>query len=1684
MPKPNFFAGIDALNCLLQMDFDDPAKDIDLTLDLIDLPFWLSLHSDEKTQTLKVYIQSELYSRDEKMATSCGSLVLDRASRRADVEAPQALGENMGAFFSACQNLSCLIQEKGLEPLYADLNPDEAGILLTERDGELSWQVVSGRERPSLTVQTLFGGSTTGRPYMDDFWERSELNDLSLEEKIEAAEEGNTTAMEELAMLYLNGDEEQSIAPDPQKGVYWFRKLADTGDAAAMFNLGLHYAKGHGVERDFEKAAEWMGRAAEAGDDDAPALVEEYRKLAGAAEKAAAGDAQAQADLAEGLMKLGGSMDQAGAGNDYDEAFELAQKSAAQKNGDGTWILALAYEHGRGVRKNRKKAAALYKQGTELGHAACQHSLACCYMNGDVLPEDHDAAFALMQKSAEQGYGLAMKDLGRCYQFGTGCTGNMQTALEWYAKAAEVLDDPELDRRVMALQALSKADPHWGEDYAEDGEDGEEDTPAGVFDASAVMKENLQAAGKAADDETLANMSLDEAYAALSGQPDPDSDIPTAQPLDGQCSQLEFQHKTKAAFSVFGGLMNVNQSGTEYAFERIADMAASQADDDGNAAMAKIFHDIVKADTEPFELAETAHRMAALFRVDADYFDASHDREQEIEHGYIQRIITYHALRSFAWTLAAYCEKKQVQPSELSYDTLEELLHFIADRNYLNYTGGSYSPVICSGDDIHVFYVPDTMSATARKQLKLEAQVRSEDGEGGSVEDVGSLDGLRRELAAMYPAMQTIYHHLEETRDHEEALTGEAADVLYAWCAMTYAAREPIFSEDGPMNCWWEHPEEQQRWERELKISKLESAISQETDWLARHRKDLSKRVQLTFANRAFVFAGVNHREEWPDILQAVVSRGGLQRTAVSGKTDYLVCDPAYAGDSQVKHALEQRIKGKDVKIILLTELLDALHMTVKSPQEELAELRGETRKAPEKAATKPAPVTAVELPEELTYTQGNSCRGDGYTFDIPDGFVVNTEVENRDFVAYLPNETDPDDFNASRFIIFAGEKNENDLFAQFRTTDEFCGITQVIGNAAGHALDVHTAWAVRYARPDLPGTISFFHAEGALHAILTAGVDDHLQSVRLQISGVSRKDRAGYEVLAARMFDHMRADKPVTLLERPDAEQYVHMTLTGKLPKEWADCVAAYVEHFSIARNVTQNLRVKIFQQSEGEHSIPKLRKDLKNLLQDISTSAEAVLKQAEYVYTLKRAQYPAHKALASMKESLAALADFADQTVTLEERPIEVISAYAARVKERLEKPVYQAIESLLAEEENGLAPDARETLSALRAQAEEAHRQAEEKRKEEEAARRKAQAEAKRKREEEAAAKARAEEEARRQAEEAARQKQAEEKRQRAQQIQSLRDTAQRKQEEFERGKRRCEEEIARRTEQIAALDAERSKLGFLFHLKEKRQIDEKAAALNKEIRDIRAQIDADAEKAEKRIHKLQARADLLSAKTGDLVEFGIDGFDKKTPLVWRVLRRDGDIVELFSRDVICVGSGGDWDGEDLTKKEKDSLFRCKEPTGLWRTSRGFPEKSFSAAELAAVVPVERLAWKRIYDDKYRSQKVTRRFYCPTVEERKKYDPHFSAKPTANLIEEAKKELWEEGKTIRDTQAYFDRNWPSWQRDITAYWLNCEPIPGGFGRGAFLHSPERNGCALGTMLGIRPMVTVDLSKISATV
>jgi TPR repeat protein len=44
-----------------------------------------------------------------------------------------------------------------------------------------------------------------------------------------------------------------------------WRSLAEDGDAASQYNLGLLYVDGHGVPQDYSEAAKWFRRAAEQG---------------------------------------------------------------------------------------------------------------------------------------------------------------------------------------------------------------------------------------------------------------------------------------------------------------------------------------------------------------------------------------------------------------------------------------------------------------------------------------------------------------------------------------------------------------------------------------------------------------------------------------------------------------------------------------------------------------------------------------------------------------------------------------------------------------------------------------------------------------------------------------------------------------------------------------------------------------------------------------------------------------------------------------------------------------------------------------------------------------------------------------------------------------------------------------------------------------------------------------------------------------------------------------------------------------------------------------------------------------------------------------------------------------------------------------------------------------------------
>lgn len=143
-----------------------------------------------------------------------------------------------------------------------------------------------------------------------------------------------------------------------------FRPLAEAGDVAAQYNMGLAYANGSGVERDDAEAVRWLRRAAAA----------DY----------------AMAELMLGIMETYGR----GTPVDLPRAAQLFERAALHGNAAAQFSLGMAYQRGAGVGKDAERAVQLFRRAALQGHSKAQVALAAAMADGVGTPVDLAGAHA------------------------------------------------------------------------------------------------------------------------------------------------------------------------------------------------------------------------------------------------------------------------------------------------------------------------------------------------------------------------------------------------------------------------------------------------------------------------------------------------------------------------------------------------------------------------------------------------------------------------------------------------------------------------------------------------------------------------------------------------------------------------------------------------------------------------------------------------------------------------------------------------------------------------------------------------------------------------------------------------------------------------------------------------------------------------------------------------------------------------------------------------------------------------------------------------------------------------------------------------------------------------------------------------------------------------------------------
>ena len=126
---------------------------------------------------------------------------------------------------------------------------------------------------------------------------------------------------------------------------------------------------------------------------------------------------------------------------DYSRAFALFSEAAAQGDADGINMVGMSNFHGRGVEKDRHKAAANFLKAARMGHAQAQYNLGLLLCDeGRACTLGLGRSVHWFRKAAEQGYVPAFWEMGNAYREGLGVERDLTEAAAWFNRGMQAGD--------------------------------------------------------------------------------------------------------------------------------------------------------------------------------------------------------------------------------------------------------------------------------------------------------------------------------------------------------------------------------------------------------------------------------------------------------------------------------------------------------------------------------------------------------------------------------------------------------------------------------------------------------------------------------------------------------------------------------------------------------------------------------------------------------------------------------------------------------------------------------------------------------------------------------------------------------------------------------------------------------------------------------------------------------------------------------------------------------------------------------------------------------------------------------------------------------------------------------------------------------------------------------------------
>ncbi len=243
------------------------------------------------------------------------------------------------------------------------------------------------------------------------------------------ADEGNAHAMYRLGRLYAFGN---GVLKNDVTAVQWYRKGADAGNSSAMTALAFALLEGRGTGVNHQEGLRWLRDGANAGNVDA------MNRL--------------------GHILLDGTI----ADKDPLEAARLFKKAAEAEHVASMVDLARLYYNGIGIQTDINMAAVWYKRASDLGNSVAMVTLGWMHENGKGVDTDPFMAADLYRRAADLGNSGGMVNLALLHVQGKGVARNEAAAVALYRKAIGLGNPMAMNNLAWMLQegrGVDRKDP-------------------------------------------------------------------------------------------------------------------------------------------------------------------------------------------------------------------------------------------------------------------------------------------------------------------------------------------------------------------------------------------------------------------------------------------------------------------------------------------------------------------------------------------------------------------------------------------------------------------------------------------------------------------------------------------------------------------------------------------------------------------------------------------------------------------------------------------------------------------------------------------------------------------------------------------------------------------------------------------------------------------------------------------------------------------------------------------------------------------------------------------------------------------------------------------------------------------------------------------------------------------------